>query len=881
MEIITTHINADFDSLASMLAAKKLYSEAVIVFPGPQEKSVKDFLVKSTLYTFEIGNIKEINLEEVTRLILVDIRHPSRIGRFSKVLKKPGVDVHIYDHHPSCPGNIHGSVEITTPFGSTTTIMTLLLKQRGIDFTPKEATVLMLGIYEDTGSLSFTSTTVEDYEAASFLLSKGARLNTVSHILTKELTSEQVSILNDLIHSATTYTINGMDVVISHAVTEVYAGDIAIIVHKLRDIENLDIIFSLIMVKDRIHLIARSRIKEVNVGDIAGCLGGGGHPTAASATIKGMTLIQAKESLIGILKDKVFPVKRAKDLMSYPVITVFCDQSIEEAKEYLVRYNINAIPVKKGGKVAGIISRQVIEKALYHGLNKMSIAEYMTTDFSYVSPDTTISDIQRIIIEENQRILPVMSRNKLTGVITRTDLLRSLHERLLERPHISNSMEELSSQKRLKHINRLMREGLPERVFNLLQDIGKVADDLGFKAYGVGGFVRDLILKNENLDIDVVIEGDGILFANEFSKRFSCRVKSHERFGTAVIIFPDGFKVDIATARLEYYEKPGALPTVELSSIKLDLYRRDFTINTLAVKLNPLGFGKLLDFYGGLRDLKSKTIRVLHNLSFIEDPTRILRALRFEQRFGFVIGKHTQSLIRNAVRLNLFESLAGNRLFTELIYIMQEEDFIVTLKRMSGFGLTKFIHPRISIDSKKERLLEKARDVLSWYHLLFIEERVEEWLVTFLVLTDCLKGAELSAIVRKFGISGKARLRIIADRGKARAALGILTMKGKELKRSEIYHLLSPLPVELVLYVMVETDHEPAEKILSHFVTHLRGYRTRLKGEDLKRLGVPEGPVCGEVLRSILDEGLNGEIKNIDQEIAFVRELMKKGAYHI
>jgi tRNA nucleotidyltransferase (CCA-adding enzyme) len=385
-------------------------------------------------------------------------------------------------------------------------------------------------------------------------------------------------------------------------------------------------------------------------------------------------------------------------------------------------------------------------------------------------------------------------------------------------------------------------------------------------------------MRNKNLDIDIVIEGDGIIFAKKFSETFPCKVRSHQRFGTAIMIFPDGFKIDVATARLEYYEKPGALPTVELSSIKLDLYRRDFSINTLAVRLNPDGYGELLDFYGGLKDLKSKTIRVLHNLSFVEDPTRIMRALRFEQKFGFTIGKQTQSLIKSTVKLNLFKSVNGGRLLTELIYILQEENFITTLKRMSAFGLLGAIHPEIALGKAEEVTLYKARDVLSWYHLLFLEDSVEEWLVIFLILTISLDRKELSSLVRKLDVEGKQRKEIIVGREKANQALKFISRGTEKLSKSDLFHTLKSFPLELVIYMMIKTDHEPTEKCISNFVTKFRGCKADLTGKDLIKMGVPEGPACGEILKNLLNKKINGELKDIDQETSYVLDFLRNHA---
>src|SRR4030067_916941 len=328
MQVITSHVNADFDTLASMLAAKKLYPDAVLTFPGSLEKNLRDFFERPEFRFFEIEKIKNIKMNDITQLILVDIRQATRIGKFAEIINKQGLDIHIYDHHPKSPDDIHGSFEITHPYGATTTILTLIIKEKGIELAPEEATVRVLGIYEDPGSLAFSSPTVQDYEAAAFLLSKGANLNVVSDMITKELTAEQVSLLNDLLQSATTYSVSGIDVVLVEASADKYMGDLAVLVHRLKDIENINCLFVLISMEDRIHLIPRSRMTELNVGEIAQALGGGGHPTAASATLKDITPIQAKERLINVLKEKVIQRRFARDIMSSPPITLPEDASI-------------------------------------------------------------------------------------------------------------------------------------------------------------------------------------------------------------------------------------------------------------------------------------------------------------------------------------------------------------------------------------------------------------------------------------------------------------------------------------------------------------------------------------------------------------------------
>ncbi|HED01075.1 MAG TPA: hypothetical protein ENN18_11990, partial [Proteobacteria bacterium] len=345
IELITTHLNADFDALASMLAAKKLYPGALLSFPGSTERTIRDFFVQSTAYLYDFTRIKNVPIADIRRLILVDTRQPGRIGRFAEALQNPGIDVHIYDHHPSSAEDIKGNVEIIRPVGATITILAGLLQEKGIEITPEEATIMALGIYEDTGSFTFTSTTAEDLKAASFLLEKGADLNIISDMLAQELTAEQVSILNDLIQSASTYTIRGIDIVISKVTVNKYVGDLAVLVHKLMDMENLELLFCLASMEDRIFIIARSRNPEVNVATILADFGGGGHPSAASATIKELTILEAEEKLIGILHREISPQKTARQIMSGPVIYVTPDLPMKQANEMLTRYNITVLPV--------------------------------------------------------------------------------------------------------------------------------------------------------------------------------------------------------------------------------------------------------------------------------------------------------------------------------------------------------------------------------------------------------------------------------------------------------------------------------------------------------------------------------------------------------
>ena len=873
MEVIATHINADFDSLASMLAAKKLYPNAVLVFPGSQERSLRDFFIHSTLYAFEVERIKNIDLQEVKRLILVDTRQISRIGKFSEILSKPDLEVHIYDHHPPSSEDLHGSLEVISEVGATVTLLLDILQKRGTEITPDEATIMMLGIYEDTGNLTFPSTREEDFKAAGYLVRKGANLSILSNVITKELTAEQIFLLNDLIQSATRYNFHGIDVVIAQASVDRYVGDIAVLVHKLKDMENLDVLFVLVRMEDRIYLIGRSRLEEVNVSEIASEFGGGGHPTAASATVKGMALIEAHDRLIKTLKEMVRPKKVARDAMVYPVKTIEAERTLEEAGEILTRYNLNILPVLQNEKVVGLISKQVVEKAVYHGLKSSLVKEYMTTEFSVASAETPFSRVQALIIGQNQSLLPVMERDRLVGAISVGDVMRILQEEMMKSEKGVSVFESQPLYARKKMISKYMEERFPDRIHNLLMEFGRVGDELGYSVYAVGGFVRDLLLRVENFDVDIVVEGDGIRFAEEFEKKFPCRIRTHKKFGTAIILFPDSLKVDVATARWEVYESPAALPTVESASIKMDLYRRDFTINTLAIQLNPKAFGELIDFFGGVKDVKEKVIRVLHNLSFVEDPTRVFRAIRFEQRFGFQIGKHTQNLMKNAVKVGFLERLSGGRVLSELILILQEGDPLPALKRMRDFSLFHFLHPSLKFDEQAEAPFEQIHHVISWFDLLFLEQRYERWLIYFYGLIDFLKGGEIEELCQRLAMNDKLKKRVIE--GKLQADQALLQIfswinTDRRPKRSEIYDVLDSLSTESKLFMMAKTTQVTTRRYISLYFTQLKDTRPLLRGTDLIQMGMKSGPSIKKALTGLLKARLDEQVVTRQDEMEYI-----------
>lgn len=867
MDIITSHINADFDSLASMVAAKKLYPDAEIVFPGSQEKNLRDFI--EVFHPVKIKRIKDIDLSRVEKLVIVDTKIPGRIGPFAELLANKKIKIHIYDHHPFTKGDIRGELEKIENVGATATIFTEILKNRKLHPTPFEATILALGIYEETGCLLFPSTTERDLLAAAYLLKRGANLNIASSFLKMELSMEEFDILNELVQSAKEIVSQGIRIKIAKASREHYLGDAAHLAHRMMDMEDIDAVIILIEMEGKIVMVARSRVPELDVSKVMNEFGGGGHPTAASSTIKESSLEVIEEKLTDIINMNIKPGKVASDIMTRPVIHIQWDISVKEAESMMTRYGVNVLPVLKEDQYAGLISREIIEKALFHGFGKSRAMDFSTPDAITVDPQTPIRKIETLMIEQNQRFMPVVEHGKIVGAITRTDLLRTLYEEFLRRRKIE---ETITREKPTigRNLSSWFKEKFPPEIHNLLRFSGEVAEELGFNAYLVGGSVRDLLRGEENLDLDIVIEGDGIAFARAFGEKLHAKVRTHQKFGTAQI-FADRTKLDVATARTEYYESPASLPKVETSSIKKDLYRRDFTINTLAVKLNLRDFGLLIDFFGGQRDLREKSIRVLHNLSFVEDPTRAFRAIRFAERFGFKISKHTENLIKSTIEMNLFSMLSGPRLYEELRLSFHETEPAKTLKKLSDYGLLKVIHPNLAFTEELEATLRSMQETLSWFNLLFLEEKPDKGIFYLMSLLSGLKDADMKAAVER--LSPPPRIRDIILRGIPQAKNILRRFPVND--PVEVHKIFSNLELEIVLFLMALSKDRKIQKVISHYLTELRNIKTILTGDDLKGMGIQPGPVYSKILRKLLEEKLRGLVKTREDEEKFVRSLIQ------
>ena len=878
--LITCHSNADFDALAAMCAAALIYGPCDVLFPGTQEANLQTFYQElkerpgaAPGCTFLDDRVPDFS--KYGRLVAVDTRRRSRLRHVWPLLDNPGTRIEVWDHHPETSDDVHAHVCHAEICGAVTTLLIEEIQKLNIAVPRETATVLGLGIYSDTGSFSFSSVTQRDFAAAGWLLGRGMDINIISEKTAFSMTKEHIRALNALLESAQTYHINGADVVLAEATLDSYLDDFAFLAHKMMEMEKFDILFAIGRMDDRIQIVARSRSHAVNVGAVCSAFGGGGHAYAASASVRDKTLSEVRDGILTQLYLQEEGEKTARDYMSQPAIGIEEGHTIAEADELMLHFGLKTMPVfaPMTRRCTGLIDSQITQKAIAHGLAGAPLTDYMRRNLKTLPVTATLRDITTVIVGARQRLVPIVSGgSSVVGVVSRTDLINIFAQE-------PGRMNPTDRAPKSRNMGRTMRDRLPKDVLDILEKAGALGRSRQTPVYVVGGFVRDLLLKTPNHDIDLVVEGDGIGFARAFAGVLGGRVRVHKKFLTSVVIFPGAGgkeeRVDVATARLEYYESPAALPTVEHSSIKMDLYRRDFTINALAIRLDCEPMGEIVDFFGGQKDIRDRVIRVLHTLSFVEDPTRCLRAVRFEQRYHFRIGPATEKLIKNDVSLKLLDKLSPSRLFNEFEHICAEETAIFCIRRLHELGILQAIHPQLSINPDRKEMLIRTAKVMAWYRLLYIDEEMRPWLVYFLVLCSSLTYAVTLEVFRRLGIPPALKNEVLGCREKARSLRSSLKRLTATpgFRVSALCAMLRPLPVEFVLYLMADMEVPETRRALSRYITVWRTEKPGVDGSDLKKLGLAPGPAYGVILQRLLEAKLDGTAASPEEQLALAREL--------
>ncbi|MDT8304571.1 MAG: CBS domain-containing protein [Anaerolineae bacterium] len=880
MLLILTHENADFDAVAAQLAAHKLHPEGIPLLSRRVNRNVRQFLA---LYWDSLPHMRpeEWQRQRVEQVILVDTQAVPGIRGM-----RQDTPVRLIDHHS--PEGIDPAWDAhVEQVGATTTLLVERLRERGRTLSTVEATLLLLGIYEDTGSLTYGTTTARDARAAAWLLEQKADLATVRRFLDIPLSDAQQELYDRLQQGIDWQRVEGRAIALAETTApDDFDDEISAVAHRLRDALNPDGLIVLVKLPQHVQLVARSTTDGVDVSAIARALGGGGHGRAAAATIMDLSLAEASVRVRELLPAAVEPMMRVAEIMSRGVQTLPLGTTVAAAAEQMQRFGHEGYPIvdPETGRLAGLLTRRAVDRAMRHDLGRLDVGQVMKSGHVTVHPFDSVERVQQLMIEEDWGQIPVVAppsdegdgreaaEERLIGIVTRTDLLRLLGKAAGEEGE-ENMRPRLAS-------------GLPAPVWALVQQVSEVAAEMAMPIYFVGGLVRDLLLDLPATDVDIVVEGDAIALAQELRSRYGGRVRSHSRFGTAKWLLsrqawrrlapgPDleeaPATIDFVTARTEFYERPSALPEVERGSIKLDLHRRDFTINTLAIRLDGAHLGQLLDFYGGMRDLDRGLIRVLHSLSFIDDPTRIVRAVRLEQRLGFTIEARTQELIAGA--LPMLGRVTGDRIRHEIELALRESAPGPVLQRLAELDVLSEIHPELSWDGESAGPFAALRRLMAdplWHAALQGESPAS---VYFALWLAPLPEAVREAVMKRLKVRRSTRdevdgLVAIQERLSALPA---------EPAPSEVEQVVRPFNSQprILLAARAALAGSPAGDRLDRYQREWRHVETVLDGNNLRALGLKPGPLYAVLLDHLLAARLDGEVSSEAEERALLARLLE------
>ena len=850
MDVVTTHTNTDFDAFASMLAARRLYPGSVAALPGSLNRNVRDFY---RLHADELGvaDTGTVDHHAITRLVVVETVDAERLGEFEEVARRPGVDVVAFDHHqPEPPAWIRRENVVLSDDGALTTTLVGILAERELGVSPLEATVFALGIHEDTGSLTYPGVTQRDADALAWCLRHGARQEMVAQYLHAPLAESERALLDALMDALEPHEAGGFEVLVTAISWPDYVDGVSNLVHKVVDLTDARGIVALVEMEERVFCVVRTRVAEIDAAAVAAALGGGGHEQAASAVFRG-PLAEARDRALAALPQAVRKPLTASQVMSRPPRFVAPDDTVAHAMVECQRHRQSGIQVGDPASLVGLVTREDLDKAVGHGLSHAPVKSVMTSNVVTCDASTPLAELQRLVTAADAGRIPVVHHGSVVGVVTRSDVLRALEEPIDTGPEPRG----------LDVADRL--EALPgrRRLFEAIQTVAAHHEGV----YLVGGAVRDLLMGEPSFDLDVAVEGDGIAFGRALARELGGRAVPHEKFGTAVVVADDGSRVDVATTRTEFYDYPAALPRVERATLRQDLFRRDFTVNAMAVSLKGEDFGRLVDYFGGRRDLDEGVVRVLHNLSFIDDPTRIFRAVRYENRYAFRMDGHTQALARACVEMGLVGELSSARLRDELQSLLEEDRLDHAIARLDEVGLAAAIHPHLTADAEAARLVH-AVDAVRDRHA----RGVPRWRLRLAVLARRLPPDELYDWFDRLRLNRRDADRI-ADAVTVAPRLASLLAETDE--PAEIRRLVEPHDPDGALISLATAD-EPARSRLERYFQELRAVRLEITGGDLAALGVGESPRVGEILDELLRRKLNGELDGRAAELEAARELV-------
>lgn len=852
MRLIVTHEQPDFDALASLALAKLLYPGSVATTQGALSPQLSAF-IKLYRDVLDLQDDASIDLSAVTELVVVDTADPTRIRPFDQLIGR--VPITVYDHHPTPATPIPATRGISERVGAAATLLTRELAATKAQIPQHIASLALLGIHEDTGNLSFDLTTADDYRACAYLLEAGASLTLVRRFAHDELSPEQLAFRERLLTETRETSFDGRQAVVAAFDYPTYVQGVSGLISDLIEMYRADAAVVSVRMDARLDartgaradartlVFARSSDKFDSAAALAETIGGAGHPGAAY----GRTELEPEAALATVveaMQRHSTPALRARDMMSTPVRTVLNTGTVAAAQEAMLRFGHNGLPVLDAqGDLVGVVSRRDIDRAVRHGLTDRSVASVMRRDVVTAAPSTSLAELETLVLDNNVGRIPVLDEGRLVGIVTRADLIGARHTGAAPKDPVARLLERL-----------------PARAAQVVDEAVRQVVELtagNAALYLVGGTVRDLLLGTGIKDLDLMVEGESAeRVGTLLQQALGGTLSFHAGFGTCTLALPDGLTVDLATAREELYARPGALPEVEASDLRRDLGRRDFTINAIAMRAHPAP-PTLVDPYDGSSDLRRRQLRILHPLSFIEDPTRIIRGARLAGRLGFEFEPLTRGAALDALNDDAPHNVSHARMRAELELTLAEPRVAPAITKLTDLGAMRAI---FGLEVGEEALvLVAALDA-------FRSEGEEVPDAAYLLALLTETGAD--SLHEHFdAFNWPRRLLTSLERAKALFQAQADAATGEALEELE--------SAELALVMASSAELTGLARRLAS-----QPPRQRLRGRDVVALGLPPGPSVGRVLAEVGQARTSLQVTTFDEELELARRLVARETRH-
>ncbi|MFC1566387.1 DHH family phosphoesterase [bacterium] len=851
MKIIITHAHYDFDALASALCAKKLFPNAAILLSKKSEKSTKDFLKKfpDILDYKIIEDQKNKRLQNLTKLVLVDTTTIDRNAHFIYQYITDKTEIIIFDHHTDSPILLNTTKTYLKKQGSTTSIiLEKIFKKPSITFTKNEILLLMLGIYEDTGMLKYPSTTKNDIQT----IQKLKKITKIPKAILEKyvcinLNQKQKTILENLQQNQEVISLGDKTIAFSYVKLKSELQELSSIVHCYRDCNNFTACFVFFEHREKIFVISRSQHKMFPIIDTIHHFGGGGHKTAGSTIVRNWNLFDLISELKKHYLNKVV-ANINLEYFNFPVIKV--------RTKLPVKLNLSEkLFITKINNKFTLFSKNELE---YLKLHKIKISlDLLPNKTKVLSSNNTFHNAYQYIYNKNLHNPFIVKNSK-----------KNTYHLLLQKDVYKVIGEQVKFYGKI-NLDKALHGVFNKRIINILKHISMIAESEHFSPYLVGGPVRDILLQNPVFDLDIVIDkGDGIEFAKKLAKKINADLKIFPRFRTAKLTIDSKIEIDIATTRIETYPFPGSLPEIQEGNIMTDLKRRDFTINAMAIALSKKHYGCIVDPFGGRSDLVNKKVEVLHNLSFLDDPTRIYRALRFATRFGFTYKTHTKKLLYNALDNNIQKTISPKRLKNEIEILFGEINILKIIKTMDKYKILKHIHNKIELTPKIIKYLHKINHIIFISYIYISEHTYNLWLIYLLIICEDLSVKEREKVSHELVLTKNEKKFFIKAKSISKSIVEKLSKKN--LTPSEIYSIASTIQIEILIYAASLTDNTTYLKNIFSYITKYKSIKVHIDGHALKKLGIEQGKIFKKILREILHNKIDGKIITKQDEISYV-----------